>query len=73
MRQKSPFTRLFVTFALAGFLSGSSAADFTMLLAGKWRFQMDRHDLGIEDAYFKRDLSQTIQLPGILQAQGFGD
>lgn len=42
-------------------------------LAGVWRFQLDPHDLGIADEYFKRDLSQKISLPGILQAQGYGN
>jgi beta-galactosidase len=36
-------------------------------------FLLDPHDLGVADKYFNRELSQFIQLPGILQAQGFGD
>jgi beta-galactosidase len=50
-----------------------SAQSFTQSLAGHWRFLLDPHDLGVADKYFNRELSQYIQLPGILQAQGFGD
>lgn len=49
------------------------AEEVATSLAGPWRFQLDRHDLGLKEEYYKRDLSQQIQLPGILQAQGYGD
>lgn len=42
-------------------------------LAGTWRFEMDRGDIGLSEGWFARDLSLRIQLPGVLQAQGFGD
>jgi beta-galactosidase len=48
------------------------AAD-AVSLAGSWRFQLDPQDLGIKAEYFQRDLSQKISLPGILQAQGYGN
>lgn len=54
-------------------LNLARAAAFETSLAGLWRFQIDPHDLGLADEYFKHDLSQTISLPGILQAQGYGD
>ncbi|MGC3961453.1 MAG: hypothetical protein QM813_27070 [Verrucomicrobiota bacterium] len=73
MRVKSLLTHLLLALVGLGILPVALATDFSMPLAGKWRFQMDRHDVGIEDAYFKRDLTQSIRLPGILQAQGFGD
>lgn len=44
-----------------------------MLLQGEWRFAMDRSDVGDEERWFNRELSDRIQLPGILQAQGYGD
>jgi beta-galactosidase len=49
------------------------ADTFETPLVGTWRFQLDRNDLGIGDEWFKRELTQTIALPGILQAQGYGD
>jgi hypothetical protein len=58
-------------------------------LAGEWRFALDpgavQHDRsegitsplppgdGIAQEWFKRDLQGGIRLPGILQAQGYGD
>jgi beta-galactosidase len=42
-------------------------------LAGNWRFELDRGDAGNDARWFARDLKDGIKLPGILQAQGFGD
>ncbi|MEO7101416.1 MAG: discoidin domain-containing protein [Luteolibacter sp.] len=45
----------------------------TLPLDGEWQFQMDREDSGLTAKWFERDLTEKIHLPGILQAQGFGD
>jgi hypothetical protein len=45
----------------------------TLPLAGEWRFALDRADAGVNEKWFARDLPDEIQLPGILQAQGYGD
>jgi len=44
-------------------------------LAGSWRFALDRDDAGVKAGWFARPLDATtrIALPGILQAQGYGD
>jgi hypothetical protein len=42
-------------------------------LAGEWRFAMDRDDVGVRDSWFSKVLTDKIELPGILQAQGYGD
>lgn len=42
-------------------------------LAGEWRFALDRDDAGIGQKWFAKDLADKIRLPGILQAQGYGD
>ena len=34
---------------------------------------LDREDVGVKEKWFKRDLADRIKLPGILQAQGYGD
>ncbi len=44
-----------------------------MPLAGEWRFALDRNDAGTNEQWFAKDLPDKIQLPGILQAQGYGD
>ena len=49
------------------------AADARRLdLSGSWSFQLDPADAGVSDRWFERSLPQTLQLPGSLQAQGFG-
>ena len=42
-------------------------------LAGDWRFSLDRSDRGVAESWFNRALSDQIKLPGVLQAQGYGD
>ena len=42
-------------------------------LAGDWRFALDRADAGVREQWFAKNLSGSIRLPGVLQAQGFGD
>ena len=42
-------------------------------LAGKWRFALDRENVGAEQRWFTKDLADTIQLPGNIEAQGYGD
>jgi beta-galactosidase len=45
----------------------------TIPLAGEWRFALDRADAGVNEKWFAHDLPDKIQLPGILQAQSYGD
>lgn len=58
---------------------GAAAAAFaqptTESLAGEWRFALDRGDVGAKEQWFARPLpgADKIKLPGILQAQGYGD
>jgi len=63
-------------FLLAGLLlfavSQLRAAE-TIPLAGDWRFALDRNDVGTNDQWFAKNLPDKIKLPGILQAQGYGD
>lgn len=49
------------------------AADNSTSLAGEWRFALDRNDAGVNENWFAKNLRDRIQLPGILQAQGYGD
>lgn len=45
----------------------------TLPLAGEWRFAIDRADAGTNEYWFAKNLPDKIQLPGILEAQGYGD
>lgn len=53
--------------------SRAAAADSTQSLAGEWRFALDRADVGVKEQWFDRTLADRIRLPGILQAQGYGN
>src|SRR5450432_2640668 len=55
--------------------SGAAARGDVRSLAGSWRFALDRDDVGVKQEWFSRPLDATtrIALPGILQAQGYGD
>src|SRR5687768_9871999 len=42
-------------------------------LAGKWHFQIDRNDAGIQEQWFNKKLADNIQLPGSMLTNGKGD
>jgi hypothetical protein len=42
-------------------------------LAGRWRFELDRADAGIQESWFARRLNGQANLPGSLPAQHIGD
>ncbi len=49
------------------------AADDSVLdLSGSWGFEIDPADIGVANRWFERPLAEALQLPGSLQAQGFG-
>jgi len=74
---------------VAGPLARAATTESTRLnLAGEWRFALDRSAEqrdsgattptltpgdGVTQEWFKRDLTDRIKLPGILQAQGYGN
>ena len=42
-------------------------------LSGEWRFALDREDAGVAAQWEGRALPDRIRVPGILNAQGYGD
>jgi len=48
-------------------------ASETLDLSGNWRFALDRDDQGVAQQWPGRTLQDRIRLPGILNAQGYGD
>ena len=57
---------------LAVFCTTGRAAE-TLGLSGEWRFALDRADAGTNENWFAKNLPDKIQLPGILEAQNYGD
>jgi beta-galactosidase len=59
--------------AASAFLVLPAWAADAINLAGTWRFALDRDDQGVTQRWFGRTLDDRIELPGILNAQGYGD
>ncbi len=55
--------------------AGPGAAADLRDLAGTWRFRIDRDDRGLAEKWANAPLAgaDTVQLPGMMQAQGYGD
>jgi hypothetical protein len=72
-------TRLAPVLLLAGISFVASlalpalGASGTASLAGQWRFDLDRSNVGIQEKWFEHPLARKIKLPGSLTAQGIGD
>lgn len=62
--------RILAILFLTGFCSVQAQ---TISLAGKWRFAMDREDLGVRENWFAKKLSDEIHLPGSMTENGKGD
>ncbi len=56
-------------------LTASPAHTGAISIAGQWRIALDRDDAGIAGKWFTKNLvsGSYMQLPGILQTQGYGD
>ena len=61
------------TGALLDTLDAALRGTDVMPLAGVWRFALDPADEGLVAFWENRTLADRIRLPGVLQAQGFGD
>ena len=53
--------------------AGGEETSATLDLSGAWRFLLDPGDAGTREKWFTQPLPDTIQLPGCLQAQGYGN
>jgi hypothetical protein len=56
---------------MMAFTPGSGAQ--TIGLAGAWRLQLDRGNVGAAEHWFSRPLASAIDLPGTLPGHGIGD
>lgn len=73
VRHRSGINAALLFGSLLSVLVSKAPAAETLPLAGEWRFALDRADVGVKESWFNRDLPDRIQLPGVLQAQGYGD
>jgi len=68
---RSPFKRALALVFFIAFINTIQAQSIS--LAGKWSFQIDRNDAGIQEKWFSKKLSDNIQLPGSMLTNGKGD
>ena len=61
------------TGALLDTLDAALRGEDVVPLSGVWRFELDPADEGLVSSWENRTLADRIRLPGVLQAQGFGD
>ena len=61
------------TGALLDTLDAALRGENVVPLSGVWRFELDPADEGLVSSWENRALADRIRLPGLLQAQGFGD
>ena len=61
------------TGALLDTLDAALRGDGVIPLSGVWRFETDPGDQGLVSFWENRALAERIRLPGLLQAQGFGE
>ena len=66
------YTCILVLTWLVLFISAANAFE-TINLSGNWNFALDSDDQGVSQNWYDHNLSDKISLPGILQAQGFGN
>jgi len=65
--------RLFISALMFCLFAPLLRAAEILPLAGEWRFALDRADVGTNENWFTKNLPDKIQLPGILESQGYGD
>lgn len=51
-------------FLLFTLLTGSVSAQQEIDLSGNWQFEIDRQDMGIQEKWHEKALSDHIKLPG---------
>lgn len=68
-----PARSCLVAFLLAMLNATPLGAVEIINLAGRWRFQLDRANAGVDGQWFLRSLGGTIDLPGTLPGHGIGD
>jgi hypothetical protein len=55
------------------FVCGHLASAQSISLAGDWKFQIDRNDVGVQEQWFNKKLADSIRLPGSMLTNGNGD
>ncbi|WP_372755732.1 sugar-binding domain-containing protein [Mariniflexile sp.] len=62
-----------ILFLIAAIISCKSEDSVRMDLSGDWGFKIDSLDKGLNEQWFKTDLTERISLPGSMAENGLGD
>lgn len=62
-----------ILLAMVGCVPMARAATEVISLAGRWRFALDRADVGVTQDWPAKELRDRIRLPGSLTERGIGD
>ena len=63
----------FINFVIICAFFCSCAHQQQINLAGKWAFALDPNDVGITEQWYNQLLTESVNLPGSLQEQGYGN
>src|SRR5690606_34329972 len=63
---------IFIAFGLPGLL-WAEEGPYQLNLAGRWAFQIDQKDEGVQQQWFSKHLTDQITLPGSMNTNGKGD
>lgn len=62
-----------VLISLLCFCVCSTSADYSISLAGQWTIKMDPANVGLSENWQSQKFTDPVQLPGAMQAQGYGE
>jgi beta-galactosidase/beta-glucuronidase len=70
MKLKIPaFFYVLTSVCFSSLALGQSVMD----LSGPWRFRLDPDDVGKSSGWYRESFPDSIQIPGVLQNQGYGN
>lgn len=76
MLNKRKFVLIFILYILGTLYSCTKQnirENNRILLEGSWNFKIDKMDVGLQEKWFTQNFKDTIQLPGSLQENGYGN
>ncbi len=73
MNHRMPHLTFLLTAVVSLTSLSATAATDCVDLAGPWSLRLDPDDQGIAQQWFSQALPETVQLPGSIQSQGFGN
>ncbi|WP_080903928.1 sugar-binding domain-containing protein [Parabacteroides sp. Marseille-P3160] len=64
--------RIILLIFFAGYFISGFAGNYRQSLAGLWGIKLDPNDIGLQEKWFNKTFSESLQLPGSCEQRGFG-